>query len=92
MKKIILAVALVLSLTSVSFAQTVPYKLVKLFDKTIFTNPNETSFNRTVDTAIFIGIITLCVYVYYNLSKYINTKSGYRKISFIPNYTGRKYI
>jgi len=44
--------------------------LVLYFGLGIFTNPNETSFNRTVDTAIFIGIITLCVYVYYNLSKY----------------------
>jgi hypothetical protein len=44
--------------------------LVIYFGFGIFTNTNQTVFNKTVDIALFVGIITFLIYYYYRLSKY----------------------
>ena len=44
--------------------------LVIYFGLGIFTNTNQTVFNKTVDIALFVGIITVLIYYYYQLSKY----------------------
>jgi hypothetical protein len=44
--------------------------LVIYFGLGIFTNTNQTVFNKTVDIALFVGIITVLIYYYYQLSAY----------------------
>jgi hypothetical protein len=44
--------------------------LVIYFGFGIFTNTNQTIFNKTVDVALFVGIITVLIYYYYQLSAY----------------------
>ena len=42
--------------------------LVVYFGLGIFTNINQTSFNRMVDIVLFVGIIVIVIYYYYQLS------------------------
>ena len=44
--------------------------LVIYFGFGIFINPDQTGFNQTVDIALFVGIIILLIYYYFQLSNY----------------------